>query len=133
MGSLAIDQKSVVLEEEIVGGGLEVREDTEGLIVLKSLRGGPAADAGVQPGDVILSIDGRNIRGMKIVSSMDLMKGSSGSQVKIRIDRKGGSELEFVLTRRIVRVWAVGGLLQDVLVGTNASVRPQLAYEPLTH
>ncbi len=70
---------------------------------------------------------------MKIVSSMDLMKGSSGSQVKIRIDRKGGSELEFVLTRRIVRVWAVGGLLQDVLVGTNASVRPQLAYEPLTH
>ncbi len=39
MGSLAIDQKSVVLEEEIVGGGLEVREDTEGLIVLKSLRG----------------------------------------------------------------------------------------------
>ena len=98
---------NVVLEEEIVGVGLEVREDTAGLIVLKPLRGGPAAEAGVETGDIILSIDGRDIRGMKIVSSMDLMKGPSGSQVKIHIARKGANELDFVLTRRIVRVWAV--------------------------
>jgi carboxyl-terminal processing protease len=44
---------------------------------------------------------------MKIGSSMDLMKGPSGSRVKIRIARRGGSELEFVLTRRVFRVWAV--------------------------
>ena len=101
------EHKSVVLEEEIVGVGLEVREDAEGLIVLNSLRGGPAAEAGVEPGDIIQSINGRDIRGMKMVSSMDLMKGPSGSQVKLRIHRKGRSELEFLLTRRIVRVWTV--------------------------
>jgi carboxyl-terminal processing protease len=53
--------KSAALEEEIVGVGVEVREHAEGLMVVKPLRGGPAAEAGMQTGDVILSINNREI------------------------------------------------------------------------
>lgn len=101
------DQSSDILQEEIVGIGLEVREHADGLIVVKPVRGGPAAEADIRAGDIIRSIDGRDIRGMRIVSSMDLLKGPSGSRMKMRIDRDGRGSREYVLTRRIVRVWTV--------------------------
>jgi carboxyl-terminal processing protease len=95
------------LDEEIVGIGREVREHVEGLVVIKPLRGGPAAEAGIEPGDIIRSIDDQDIRGMKIVNSMDLLRGPGGSSMKLRIDHGGGSEHDLTLTRRIVRVWTV--------------------------
>jgi len=105
------------LDEEIVGIGLEVREHTEGLIVIKPLRGGPAAEAGIEPGDIIRNIDDRDIRGMRIVNSMDLLRGPNGSQMKLRIDHDGDDEREVVLTRRIVRVWTVNDT--KILSGTG--------------
>lgn len=99
--------KSAALEEEIVGVGVEVREHSDGLVVVKPLRGGPAAEAGVQTGDIILSINNTEIAGMKMATSVDLMKGTNGSQMKIRIYREGKGERDFVLTRRKVRVWTV--------------------------
>ena len=111
------DQSSDILQEEIVGIGLEVREHADGLIVVKPVRGGPAAEADIRSGDIIRSIDGQDIRGMRIVSSMDLLKGSSGSRMKMRIDRDGSESREYVLTRRIVRVWTVNDA--RILSGTD--------------
>jgi carboxyl-terminal processing protease len=109
--------KSAALEEEIVGVGVEVREHAEGLVVVKPLRGGPAAEAGVETGDIILSINNQEIGGMKMATSVDLMKGTSGSQMKIRIYRDGKGERDFVLTRRRVRVWTVNDT--KILNGTD--------------
>lgn len=109
--------KSAALEEEIVGVGVEVREHADGLVIVKPLRGGPAAEAGVETGDVILSINNREIAGMKMATSVDLMKGSSGSQMKIRVFRDGKGERDFVLTRRKVRVWTVNDT--RILNGTD--------------
>lgn len=109
--------KSAALEEEIVGVGVEVREHAEGLLVVKPLRGGPAAEAGIETGDIILSINGREIAGMKMASSVDLMKGSAGSQMKVRIYRDGRGERDFVMTRRTVRVWTVNDA--KLLSGTD--------------
>jgi len=99
--------KSAALEEEIVGVGVEVKEHAEGLLVVKPLRGGPAAEAGLQTGDIIVSINNRELAGMKMGSSVDLMKGSSGSQMTVRIYREGKGERDFTLTRRKIRVWTV--------------------------
>ncbi|MFO0979581.1 MAG: S41 family peptidase [Planctomycetaceae bacterium] len=110
-------QKTAALEEEIVGVGVEVKEHAEGLLVLKALRGGPAAEAGIQSGDVIISIDGRTLSGMKMLNSVDLMKGTSGSQMTVRIYREGKGERNFNLTRRKVRVWTVNDT--RILEGTN--------------
>jgi len=100
-------QKTAALDEEIVGVGVEVKEHADGLLVLKALRGGPAAEAGIQSGDVIISIDGRSLSGMKMLNSVDLMKGTSGSPMTVRIYREGKGERNFNLTRRKVRVWTV--------------------------
>lgn len=109
--------KSAALEEEIVGVGVEVREHAEGLLVVKPLRGGPAAEAGIETGDIILSINNREIAGMKMATSVDLMKGTSGSQMRVRIYRDGKGERDFTLTRRKVRVWTVNDT--KILNGTD--------------
>jgi carboxyl-terminal processing protease len=116
-GAELTDVKSAALEENIVGVGVEVREHAEGLIVVKPLRGGPAAEAGMEAGDVILSLNGQTIGGMKMASSVDLMKGSSGSQLKMRVYREGKGERDFTLTRRSIRVWTVNDT--KMLPGTD--------------
>ncbi len=106
-----------LLKEQIVGIGIEVREHAQGLIVVRPLRGGPAAEAGVESGDIILSIDGRITQGMKLAESVDLMSGPDGSEVRLRVDRDGRGEREFMLTRRTVRVWTVNDI--RLLDGTS--------------
>ena len=116
-GAELAGMKSAALEEEIVGVGVEVREHAEGLLVVKPLRGGPAAEAGIETGDILVSINNREIAGMKMANSVDLMKGTSGSQMKVRIYRDGKGERDFVLTRRKVRVWTVNDT--KLLSGTD--------------
>jgi carboxyl-terminal processing protease len=99
--------RSASLEEEIVGVGVEVKVHAEGLLVVKALRGGPAAEAGIQSGDVIIAIDRRTLEGMPMAASIDLMKGTAGSPMNVRIYRDGKGERDFSLTRRKVRVWTV--------------------------
>ena len=117
VGAELSGMKSAALEEEIVGVGVEVREHADGLLVVKPLRGGPASEAGIETGDIILSINNREIAGMKMANSVDLMKGSSGSQMKVRIYRDAKGERDFVLTRRKVRVWTVNDT--KLLSGTD--------------
>ena len=116
-GAELAGMKSAALEEEIVGVGVEVREHAEGLLVVKPLRGGPAAEAGIETGDILVSINSREIAGMKMANSVDLMKGTNGSQMKVRIYRDGKGERDFVLTRRKVRVWTVNDT--KLLSGTD--------------
>ncbi len=115
--STSDSQRNIGLEEQIVGIGVEVREHADGLTVVKPLRGGPAAEAGIQPGDIIVNINGRDIRGMKIDNSVDLLKGSSGSLMKIRIRRESGGDRDISLTCRTVRVWTVNDA--KILSGTD--------------
>ena len=95
------------LETEIVGVGVEVKIHDDGLLIMKTLRGGPAAEAGLQSGDVITAIDRRSIVGMPMANSVDLMKGTSGSTMTLQIVRNGSRPSEVRLVRRRVQLYTV--------------------------
>ncbi len=67
-----------------IGGGCE-------LAIVLPIPGSPAEAAGIQPGDVIASVDGKPLDGMTIDQATALIKGAKGTPVTLGIDRNGTS------------------------------------------
>ena len=85
--------------------------------VVEVYEGYPAQDAGLKPGDIVLSVDGRTLEDdMGGDEVGELLKGESGSEVEVRIERPhGGGILDLTVNRAKVRIPAVtySGMLDD--------------------
>lgn len=73
------------------GVGLLVGQSDVGLIVTSALKG-PAREAGIRPGDTILSIDGNTVRALPFDRAVSLFRGERGSIVTLMIQRPGQDE-----------------------------------------
>ncbi|MEM9192241.1 MAG: S41 family peptidase [Myxococcota bacterium] len=94
------------------GIGVEISVRDGWLVVLSVFPGGPAAEAGMQPGDRFLRIDGRDARDMRIQDSVRRMRGEPGTRVRVAIRREGeDDDLELELTRAVIDVNPVEGRL----------------------
>lgn len=85
--------------------------------IVEVYEGYPAQEAGLQPGDVVLAIDGQSLDdGLEGEEVGDLLKGESGSEVSVRVERPyGGGTMDVKVQRAKVRVKAVpySGMLDD--------------------
>ncbi|MEC7754948.1 MAG: S41 family peptidase [Bacteroidota bacterium] len=84
------------------GIGVEFNLLRDTLYVVTPLSGGPSEKAGIQAGDKIVTVDGKNIAGIGLNNRMvfDMLRGPRGSQVTVGVVRKNEDEiLEFELTR----------------------------------
>jgi len=85
--------------------------------VVEVYEGYPAQEAGLKPGDIVLSVDGRTLEDdMGGDEVGELLKGESGSEVEVRIERPhGGGILDLTVNRAKVRIPAVtySGMLDD--------------------
>jgi carboxyl-terminal processing protease len=72
-----------------VGIQLSVDKETKELVVISPIEGSPASRAGVQPKDVIVSIDGKPTKGMSTEEAVKLIRGEAGTKVTIELRRKG--------------------------------------------
>jgi carboxyl-terminal processing protease len=92
------------------GIGLSVLEVKRGLRVASVFDGTPAAEAGIEEGDVIVAVDGHSIAGEPANAATARIKGPPGSEVEIRVEAAGsGKAREIRLERAEVRVPAVMG------------------------
>jgi carboxyl-terminal processing protease len=90
------------------GVGLEVGVRDDVLTVIAPIDGSPAAEAGIEPGDQIVAIEGRSTRTMSIDEAVQIMRGETGTEVTITIRRPGKTEpLEVTLARREIEVESV--------------------------
>jgi carboxyl-terminal processing protease len=80
------------------GVGLTLRPGKGGLLVKTALQG-PAREAGIRPGDLIVSIDGRGIRRLPFDRSLELFHGERGTTVKLTIRRPREGMLTFTVER----------------------------------
>ncbi|MFZ6053137.1 S41 family peptidase [Halocola ammonii] len=88
------------------GGIGALIQSIEGKItVAEPYEGFPAEKAGLRAGDVIVTIDGRPIEGKEQSEVSDLLKGQSGTEVKLEVNRPGKEELmTFTLNREEVKI-----------------------------
>ena len=89
-----------------VGIQLSLDKDTKELVVVSPIDGSPASRAGVQPKDVIVSIDGTPAKGMSTEDAVKLIRGKAGTTVKLVLRRKG-QNIPVPLTREVIELHAV--------------------------
>ena len=85
-----------------IGITITVEEGTEGFSIMVVNENGPAAEAGLQVGDVIIAVEGTSTIGMEASGARDLVRGKEGTQVQITVLRDG-QEQTFSVTRREVK------------------------------
>jgi carboxyl-terminal processing protease len=100
------------------GVGIEVDVNDGWLTVLRVMPNGPAAKAGVKPGDRFLTIDRQSARDLSIEDALQRMRGEPGTRVKVTLRRRDApAALDLTLTRDVIRVDAVEGrLLPDGVI-----------------
>ncbi|MEM6302356.1 MAG: S41 family peptidase, partial [Pseudomonadota bacterium] len=93
---------------EFSGLGLEVGMENGYLKVISPIDGSPAADAGMQSGDVILKLDSVPIKGLSLNEAVEKMRGPKGSEIVVTIGRQGTPQpFDLTLTRDTIRVASV--------------------------
>jgi carboxyl-terminal processing protease len=88
---------------EFEGVGLNVEQIPDGLRIVTVFDGGPAKEAGLQVGDEIIGAGGRSLKGLNSDRATDLIKGPSGTSVRLRI-RRDGKTFEKTVRRESVSV-----------------------------
>jgi carboxyl-terminal processing protease len=86
-----------------VGMSIQPQPDKNGVIhvvVLAPFEGTPAFKAGIRPGDVIMSIDGKSAEGLDSTAVASMLKGPKGTHVSVVMAREGkDAPLSFDLVR----------------------------------
>jgi len=101
-----------------VGIQLSVDKETKELVVISPIEGSPASRAGVQPKDVIVSIDGKSTKGMSTEDAVKLIRGKAGTTVTLVLRRKG-QNIDTPLTRELIEIHAVSHQVNTAPDGTK--------------
>ena len=113
-------QMQIDTSGELTGVGIQITldKDTKEIVVVSPIEGTPASKAGVQPKDVIVSVDGKTTKGMTTDDAVKLIRGKEGSEVTLGLRRKG--EVVIVpLKRARIEINAVESRLNTSADGTK--------------
>jgi carboxyl-terminal processing protease len=100
-------------------GGIGVELSLEGKIpeVISPIDGTPAADAGIEPGDRIVKIDGQPTTGMDVEEVVKRLRGPAGTRVVLTIARNDRTPFDVTLTRNLIHVVSVKSDLKPNNIG----------------
>jgi carboxyl-terminal processing protease len=99
---------------EFGGLGIEVGLEEGFLKVISPIDDTPASKAGIQPGDLIIKIDGQPTKGLNMTESVDKMRGKIGTKILLTIFREGTAKpFDVELERAVIRVRSVKSQLLD--------------------
>jgi carboxyl-terminal processing protease len=98
---------------EFSGVGLIVSEHPDGLRIVEVYDDTPARRAGLEPGDVIVAVEGRSLKGVNQTTATDRIKGPPGTDVTITV-RRDRRRKDYTLTRARVNVPVVASRMKNV-------------------
>ena len=89
------------------GLGIEISEQGGVPKVIAPIEDTPAIRAGLQPGDLIVTIDGQGTQGMGLSKVVRVLRGKPGTSVKIGILRGANEPFDVTIVRDIIQVRTV--------------------------
>lgn len=84
-----------------VGAIIRYHKKYDRVVIVEPYEGMPALNAGLQAGDVLLSIDGEDLKGLPVDKVSDMLRGEPATQLVVRAKREGVADsiIEVKLTR----------------------------------
>ncbi len=103
------------MENAYVGIGVTilVMEDASGFEITKVNKGSPAEEAGILPGDVIVTIAGHSAAGMTAEDARNLVRGEENTEVILGIQRDGKVMDLSVMRKRVLNPVAEYRMLEQ--------------------
>ena len=102
-------------ENAYVGVGITIQatENNEGFLLVEVNPEGPAAEAGLEVGDVLIAVEEEDVRGMATAGVRELVRGKEGTFVKMTVLRKGEHRSFSVERRQVLTPVAYQEMLED--------------------
>lgn len=89
------------ISSEYEGVGMSVELIDGNVTVISPFIGSPAEEAGIEPNDIIIEVDGENMEGQTVDYVVSKIKGEAGTEVKLKILR-GDEKLDFNVKRDFI-------------------------------
>ncbi|TSC58526.1 MAG: carboxyl-terminal processing protease [Candidatus Peregrinibacteria bacterium Greene0416_19] len=99
------------LSGKVTGIGAQVEQKNGDLIIVSPLKNSPAEQAGLQPGDIILSVNDQSLAGLNLDDAVGKVRGPEGSEAKLKI-RRSGNEFEVTVIRNTITFEEVQASMQ---------------------
>ncbi|MFV1992864.1 MAG: S41 family peptidase [Acidiferrobacterales bacterium] len=95
-------------EGQFGGLGIEVTMENGFVKVVSPIEDTPAARAGLKPGDLIVKLNEKPVKGMTLSDAVKIMRGKVGSKIHLLVVREGlNKPKEFTLTRAVIKIKSV--------------------------
>ncbi|MBV9833634.1 MAG: S41 family peptidase [Alphaproteobacteria bacterium] len=102
---------------EFGGLGIEVTMENGVVKVVSPIDDTPAAKAGLQPGDLIVTLDGTPVMGLTLQEAVEKMRGRVDTSIKLGIRRAGKDPFDVTLTRAVIKVKSVRARVEGGDIG----------------
>lgn len=112
-----IDDLNDLTTGQFGGLGMYIEEVDDGMLVIEPFAGSPAQAAGIESGDLIVSVDGTDIGDLNGADAVARLRGPPGSEVRVSLVRAGGRTLEVTVTRELIEVPTVRHALIETGIG----------------
>jgi carboxyl-terminal processing protease len=126
------------LPPSFTGIGVAVGPERRGLLIGRVFDSSPAARAGLQPGELIVAVNGRRLEGLSADAAISLIKGVPGTDVQIAVERQKTSHavrratLTLTITRATISEPVVGSAIKTVH-GVKLGVVALATFSPGAH
>ncbi len=108
------------LSGQFEGIGATIRKDeaTGGILIVSTISGSPARIGGLKIGDLIVTVDGKDITALTETDVLGKVRGPAGSDVKLGVLRKGEKKpIELNLTRAVIKIPIVSSIKYEGNIG----------------
>ena len=110
----------ISISGEFGGLGIEVTMEDELVKIIAPIEDTPAYRAGLKSGDLITHLNGDSVRGMTLMQAVKRMRGRSGTDIRLSINRIGFDSFDVTITRAVIMTrpvrWSVEGTVGYIRV-----------------
>ncbi len=106
-----------MLDGELEGIGIQIQDGDLGPVVVSVIDATPAAEAGIEAGERIVSVDGKDVRDVPTEGVAGLIGGQPGSIVTLGLDGGSAGLRELKMTRAHIELPDVESRLEDGDIG----------------